>query len=1067
MSPPTTGGYSEDALVEKPAIEMLKDLGWEHVDAFHEFEQTGGSPLGRETKSEVVLVSRLKPALERLNQELPPQAIDLAIEEILRDRSRMSFAAANREVYDLIKNGVRVEIPDPEGEDDRIEVVRIIDWEHPEENDFLVCSQLWITGDMYTRRPDLVGFVNGLPLILMEFKAVHQRLETAYTGNLSDYKDTIPHLFWYNSLIVLSNGSESKVGSISAGWEHFGDWKRVENETEAASVSLETVIKGTCDPDRLLDLVENFTLFMDVPGGLIKIVAKNHQYLGVNNAIKAMSEINTRKGRLGVFWHTQGSGKSVSMIFFSQKVLRKMPGNWTFVVITDRKELDGQIYKNFASSGVITESKPQAETSRHLRQLLTEDHRFVFTLIHKFRTEKGEAHPVLSKRKDIIVITDEAHRSQYDRMAMNMRTALPNASFLAFTGTPLIAGEEKTKEVFGDYVSIYDFKQSADDGATVPLYYENRIPELQLSNENLNEDMERLLEEAELDEEQERRLEREFAREYHLITRDDRLEAVAEDIVKHFTNRGFPGKAMVVCIDKATAVRMYEKVRKYWGDAMSKLMDDVASSYDERREELKATLKFMDQTDMAVVVSQAQNEIRDMKEKGLDILPHRKRMVEEDLDTKFKDPDDPFRLVFVCAMWMTGFDVPSCSTIYLDKPMRNHTLMQAIARANRVFIEKVNGLIVDYVGVFKRLEKALAIYGSGTGGETAEGEKPIREKSALVGELKKAIQECTAFCRDNRVDAGAVEQAEPLERISLFDDAVEALVKTDDIKKGFLNLADQVERLYKAVLPDPEANAFAGIRDLFRALAKKIRSLSPPVDIIGIMGSVEKLLDRSISTESYVIADGPDGYDKNNLVDLSQIDFEMLKKRFEQGRKSTEAEKVKGSVAKKLRQMVRLNRSRMDYLDRFQTMIDAYNAGSVNIEEFFSRLMDFAQELNEEEKRAIGEQLSEEELALFDLLTKPDPKLTKKERKQVKKTARDLLNTLKDEKLVLDWRKRQRSRAEVRVTIEKMLDRALPEVYSEALFQQKTESVFQHIYESYYGAGRGIYAAVMQNRAIL
>ena len=1059
MSPSTPGGYTEDALVEKPAIEMLKELTWEHFDAFHEFEQTGGSPLGRETKSEVVLVSRLRPALGKFNSELPPQAINLAIEEILRDRSRMSLAAANREMYDLIKNGVRVEVPDPESDDNRIEVVRIIDWSHPEENDFLLCSQLWVTGEMYTRRPDLVGFVNGLPLVLMEFKAVHQRLETAYTGNLSDYKDTISHLFWYNGLIILSNGSESKVGSVSAGWEHFGDWKRIKSETEPESVSLETVIRGTCHPDRLLDLVENFTLFMDVPGGLIKIVAKNHQYLGVTNALAAMAEIKAREGRLGVFWHTQGSGKSVSMIFFSQKVLRKMPGNWSLVIITDRKELDGQIYKNFASSGVITESKPQAESSRHLRQLLTENHRYVFTLIHKFRTEKGDAHPVLSEREDIIVITDEAHRSQYDRLAMNMRTALPNASFLAFTGTPLIAGEEKTREVFGDYVSIYDFKQSADDGATVPLYYENRIPELQLSNENLNEDMERLLEEAELDEEQERRLEREFAREYHLITRDDRLEAVAEDIVKHFTNRGFSGKAMVVCIDKATAVRMYEKVRKYWKDTMSELMDDVVTSYDERQNELKARLKFMDETDMAVVVSQAQNEIRDMREKGLDIRPHRKRMVEEDLDTKFKDPDDPFRLVFVCAMWMTGFDVPSCSTIYLDKPMRNHTLMQAIARANRVFIEKVNGLIVDYVGVFKSLEKALAIYGSGTGGEAGEGEKPIREKSELVKDLKKTMSECTAFCRDNGIDVVAVEQAEPVERISLLDDAVEALVKTDDIKKGFLNLADQVERLYKAVMPDPEANAFAGTRSLFKTLAKIIRSLSPPVDITGIMNSVEELLDRSISTEGYVIADPPKGYDKNNLVDLSQIDFEALKKRFEQGRKSTEAEKVKGSVARKLRQMVRLNRSRLDYLEKFQNMIDAYNAGSVNIDEFFRRLMEFAQELNDEEKRAISEQLSEEELALFDLLTKPEPDLNNKEKKQVKRTARELLNMLKREKLVLDWRKRQQSRAEVRVTVEKILDRGLPEVYTEALFQQKTESVFQHIYESYYGAGRGIYAA--------
>jgi len=305
----------------------------------------------------------------------------------------------------------------------------------------------------------------------------------------------------------------------------------------------------------------------------------------------------------------------------------------------------------------------------------------------------------------------------------------------------------------------------------------------------------------------------------------------------------------------------------------------------------------------------------------------------------------------------------------------------------------------------------------------------------------------------------AVEQAEPMERIGLLDDAVEALVKTDDIKKAFLNLADQVERLYKAVMPDPEANDFAGKRGLFKTLAKKIRSLSPPVDIAGIMNGVEELLDRSISTEGYVIADPPDGYDKNNLVDLSRIDFEALKKRFEKGRKSTEAEKVKGSVARKLRQMVRLNRSRMDYLERFQTMIDAYNAGSINIEEFFSRLMDFAQELNDEEKRAFSEQLSEEELALFDLLTKPEPGLTNKEKKQVKKTARDLLNMLKREKLVLDWRKRQRSRAQVRVTIGKVLDRGLPDVYSEALFQQKTEAVFQHVYESYYGAGRGVYAA--------
>jgi len=433
-----------------------------------------------------------------------------------------------------------------------VEVLRVIDWESPANNDFLLCSQFWVTGEMHTRRADLVGFVNGLPLLLIELKAVHRRLETAYSGNLRDYKDTIPQLFWANALIILSNGSRSRVGSLTAGWEHFAEWKRVDSELEPPKVSLETMLRGVCEPRRFLDMVESFTLFQEVSGGLVKLVGKNHQVLGVNNALKALTMVRESGGRLGVFWHTQGSGKSVSMMFFAQKVLRKLPGNWTFVVVTDRLELDGQIYKHFASAGVVTETRAQAESAAHLRQLLREDHRYVFTLIHKFRTERGEAHPVLSERRDIIVITDEAHRSQYDTLALNMRTALPNAAFLAFTGTPLIAGEEKTRQVFGDYVSVYDFRQSVEDGATVPLYCENRIPELQLTNDNLNADMEALLEDAELDEAQERKLEHEFAREYHLITRDERLEAVARDLVDHFIGRGFQGKAMMICIDPAS-----------------------------------------------------------------------------------------------------------------------------------------------------------------------------------------------------------------------------------------------------------------------------------------------------------------------------------------------------------------------------------------------------------------------------------------------------------------------------------------------------------------------------------
>ena len=532
--------YSENSLIEQPTINLLAKLNWQTANCYHEFEQESGNPLGRENRGEVVLVSKLRAAIVKLNPGLPVEAIDQAIEEITRDRSAMSLVNANREIYQLLKDGVNVKLPAAGKNDETTETVKIIDWDNSENNDFFLASQFWVTGEMYTRRADLVGFVNGIPLLFIELKAAHKRLENAFIDNLTDYKTTIPQLFWYNAVIILSNGSESKVGSITAEWEHYADWKKINSEGEKGVISLDTMIRGICKKEYFLDIVENFTLFMEAQGGTVKLIGKNHQYLGVNNSIASLKEIKAKKGKLGVFWHTQGSGKSVSMILFAQKVLRKIPGNWTFVIVTDRQELDQQIYKNFVSTGAITEVEAHAESGAHLRKLLTENHRYVFTLVQKFNVENE----IASDRSDIIVITDEAHRSQYDKLALNMRNALPNASFIAFTGTPLIAGEEKTKEVFGDYVSVYNFKQSIDDNATVALYYENRIPEVQLTNENLNENMEELLESAELDERQEERLAREFAQQYQIITREERLETVAKDIVNHFVNRGFKGKAI-------------------------------------------------------------------------------------------------------------------------------------------------------------------------------------------------------------------------------------------------------------------------------------------------------------------------------------------------------------------------------------------------------------------------------------------------------------------------------------------------------------------------------------------
>lgn len=1039
--------------LELETIALFEKLGYTTANCYSEWI-SGTSNLGRETKSEVVLISKLQPALEKLNPHLPKPAINLAIEELTRDRNALTLANANREIYNLLKDRVTVTYRNDDGEE-ITENVTVIDWKNPTNNDFFLASQFWITGELYTRRPDLIGFINGIPLIFIELKASRESVELAYQNNFCDYRKEIPQLFWYNSIVILSNGSISKIASLTATWEYFSDWKKINNEGEQGIISLETIIRGTCDKTKFLDIVENFTLFSEEQGNLIKLVAKNHQYLGVNNCLEAVENIRENQGKLGVFWHTQGSGKSFSMQFFSQKVHRTITGNWTFLIITDRDDLDNQIYKNFAKTGAVTEpeQKVRAHSGEHLKQLLTEDHRYVFTLIQKFRTSKGETYPKLSDRHNIIVMADEAHRSQYDSWAANMRTALPNAGFIGFTGTPLLVGEEATRREFGDYISIYNFRQSIEDGATVPLYYENRTPKLELTNSELNEEIADAIESADLDEAEENKLDREFARELHLITREERLDEIAKDIVSHFLGRGYQGKAMVVSIDRFTAVKMYNKVQHYWQQQLTDLQNQLITANTTEQEHLTAQIQYIAETDMAVIISSSQNEEEIFNKKGLTIKPHRQRLAQDKpgLDEKFKDANNPLRIVFVCAMWMTGFDAPSCSTIYLDKPMRNHTLMQTIARANRVFGDKVNGLIVDYIGVFRDLQKALAIYGSASGGDVREGDTPVQAKAALVDELRSAIDLTIQFCTQRAIDFPKIQATtESFARTKLWNDAVEAILINDDSKQRYLALTQNVNKLYKAILPDPAAGEFNPSLYAFAEITKRIKQLTPHSDITEVKAAVEEILDRSIGTLTYTIPES------NQLIDLSQIDFDSLKSQFASGYKHTETEKLKGIISRQLTQMLRLNKSRMNYLDKFQQMIDEYNSGSRNVEIFFADLVEFAQELNLEDKRAISENLAEEELAIFDLLTKPDITLTEKEKQKIKQVAKELLSTLKQEKLVLDWRRRQQTKAAVKVAIEEILDR-LPESYSSEVYERKCQEVYQHVYECYSEAGRSIY----------
>ncbi|NCY22487.1 type I restriction endonuclease subunit R, partial [bacterium] len=677
----------------------------------------------------------------------------------------------------------------------------------------------------------------------------------------------------------------------------------------------------------------------------------------------------------------------------------------------------------------------------HLRELLSGNHRYVFTLIHKFQTPEK-----LCDRPDVIVLTDEAHRSQYDTLALNMRSALPKAMFLAFTGTPLIAGEERTREVFGDYVSIYDFQQSVEDGATVPLFYDNRTPELALVNPELNDEIYDVIEKAELDPDQEAKLERELNRQYHILTRDDRLETVAKDIVHHFLGRGFLGKAMVVSIDKATALKMHDKVRKNWQAETERVKSELAKQGNtkEQNDVWLDRLKVLQETEMALIVSPGQNEIAEMRKLGLEIEPHRRRMNESDpgLDERFKDSNDPLRIVFVCAMWLTGFDAPSCSTVYLDKPMRNHTLMQTIARANRVYPGKHSGMIVDYANVFASLEKALAMYGTGTGGA-----RPLREKAQLLAELKKVVGQASAFCQSHGVSLEGIEKlvAGTTERLEKIGEAVNALISPDSVRTDLFGVERYVSALFKALKPDPAAYEFAGRIGCLRAIAEAIRSrLGGENKGIGeVLGEIGKILDRSVSgvgISEAQLASPP--------LDLSKIDFKALAAKFgESKQKNTDLESLKAAVRRKIEQLVRVNRTRADYSERLEELIESYNNGTRNIEQLFEELVRLSKDLTDEEQRHVRENLTDEELVIFDILMRPAPQLTTEERAEIKKVAKNLIGKIRG-LLVMDWRQKGAARSKVRLAIEDMLE-ALPKAFDKELYQQKCAALFEHIYEAY------------------
>ena len=1066
--------YYEDNLIEQTAIDLFYSrLGWDTVLAYNRESFGEGSSLGRLNKKEVVLRRIFLEKIEALNPGLPAKAYAEAYEKLIEESSTKSLAEINFDKHQLLRDGIPVDYVNAKGETIKNKTLRVFDFENPSANNFLAVRQLWIQGkSKRERRPDIIGFVNGIPLLFIELKAAHRKLENAYNDNFTDYKDVIPQLFYYNAFVVLSNGLESRVGSVTGKYSHFHEWKRI-TEEEDGIVALDRMIVGLGDKQRFLDLFENFILFDHSMGKVVKLIARNHQFIGVNKAIANIQQQNQayqqgqisleEKQKLGVFWHTQGSGKSYSMVFFCQKIHRKFTGSYTFLIVTDRNELDTQIYGTFSGVGAVPQVKSgskdslKANSGKHLKKLLGVEHRYLFTLIHKFNFEE-----LITQRDNIIVISDEAHRTQGGNLAMNLRNALPNASFMGFTGTPLFKDDELTRRIFGDYVSRYDFKRSVDDGATVPLYYENRGEYLGLDNPTINEQIRAAIdaETEDHDSDQRSRIEQLFAREYPILTAKKRLNAIAKDVVWHFCNRGYKGKAMFIALDKLTAVKMYDLISQHWQLNVAQLEKEVArGKYGDQELLAKSReLQWIKQTEICVVVSSEQNEIQKFQQWDLDIEPHREKMNTQNLEERFKNENDPFRLVIVCAMWITGFDVPTLSTLYLDKPLKSHTLMQAIARANRTSEGKNNGLIVDYIETYTALLDALAIYGTG-GDEGAKGQKPeapVQPKEELIRELEEALSATEVFLQDEvNFELRELIESSGLEKLAAMEKGINAIYTNDETKRKFQVLARMVFKKYKALQPDKLLYQYAPRKDAIDVLYTAIEDNIESADVAELMRKIQQIVDDSIAN---MVAEPT--HDHGKLIDLSGLNFALLEQHFLKAtHKNTLVQSLKDKIENRLQQMVERNPLRVDFYQRYQEIIDAYNRGkdAVTIEETFKKLIEFVNALSNEEADTKREGLTEEQKAIFDLLRKPN--LSETDKKKIKEIAIELLEDLKKEKLrVEQWSAKSVTAAAVFNTVSRTLFESLPyPSYQSEDIDLRTNLVFEHLKQQYLGAGVSVY----------
>jgi type I restriction enzyme R subunit len=1044
--------YSEDKLIQKSAAGLMeKELGWTSIYAYDKEVLGEDGTLGRSSYHEVLLTCRFRQALKKLNPWINDKQIAEAIERMTERMSSQTLMQINEQKYQFIRDGIPVTRIKPDGTSEEIKAV-VIDFDNADNNDFLCVRELWVYGALYRRRADIVGFVNGIPLLFVELKNHNIEVENAFNQNYRDYLDTIPQLFYHNAFIMFSNGLEARVGTIDSKWKFFHEWKRL-TELDNGSIELPTMLRGICKKENFLDLLENYILYDHSDGKTVKIMARNHQYLGVNQAVEMYKNREYVNGKLGVFWHTQGSGKSYSMLFLACKIRRKFEGSPTIVILTDREELNKQISDTFENCGVLGNVKAKsfiASSGDDLIMKLKGNPSFIFSLIQKFN--KPDAEPVYPDH-DIIVISDEAHRTQNGVFAENLLHLLPTANRIGFTGTPLLRDDNITARTFGGYVSIYDFKRAVDDKATVPLYYENRGERLKdLKNPEINEEIAAVLEQAgDIDASQQAKLEREFAKEVHLLTAPKRLRIVAKDFARHYSDLWTSGKAMVVCYNKVTCVRMYNYVQEYWQKEIETLEKQISKCpYQQEVQELKRKLEWMQQTEMAVVVSQEQNEIQTFRKWGLDILPHREKMEKRELDKEFKNAENPLRVVFVCAMWLTGFDVKSLSCLYIDKPMKAHTLMQTIARANRVADGKDNGLIVDYIGIVKALRKALADYTASPEGG-AGGNDPTINKQELISHVMETISSATEFLKEHNFDLQELIDADAFAKLVLLRRGADAMCETPEIQKSFGTYITVLLKFWKFLDRDDITYEMKQHKDALEAIYKELQKKRKHADITDLSVAINAIVDEHLELDAEGIM-AESGL--NRRFDISKIDFDLLRREFaKKQEKNLIMKDIQELLQERIAQMMTANPSRINFYEKYQEIIRNYNAeqNRASIEKTFEDLMRLTEELSEEEKRYIREGFeNDEQLSLYDVLCKDD--LSKEDIKKLKNVAKDLLAKIKSMLKTMDHPfDKQETKASIVITIRDLLWQELPESYSDESITYYRDAVFNYISQRYGG----------------